>query len=109
MSARGETGFTHNRGHARIGLLYLNKGKWNGKQLISEEWIDHALGYTDPLDPVDGLDITLHWDHAGDIWGSPGECSGQTCGLVPALDMVFAVTAADSSGYQAMKLFQKKR
>ena len=90
----------------RIGLLYLNKGKWNGKQLISEEWIDHALGYTDPLDPVDGLQYNFHWDHAGDIWAARG-MFGQTCGLVPALDMVFAVTAADS-GYQAMKLFQKE-
>ena len=90
----------------RIGLLSLNKGKWNGKQLISEEWIDHALGYTDPLDPVDGLQYNFHWDHAGDIWAARG-MFGQTCGLVPALDMVFAVTAADS-GYQAMKLFQKE-
>lgn len=90
----------------RIGLLYLNKGKWNGKQLISEEWIDHALGYTDPLDPVDGLQYNFHWEHAGDIWAARG-MFGQTCGLVPALDMVFAITAADS-GYQAMKLFQKE-
>ena len=45
-------------------------------------------------------------DSAGDIWAARG-MFGQTCGLVPALDMVFAVTAADS-GYQAMKLFQKE-
>ena len=102
----GKRSFTHNRDMLRIGLLYLNKGKWNGKQLISEEWIDHALGYTDPLDPVDGLQYNFHWDHAGDIWAARG-MFGQTCGLVPALDMVFAVTAADS-GYQAMKLFQKE-
>ena len=39
----------------RIGLLYLNKGRWDGEQLISEEWVDYALGYRDPLPPVDGL------------------------------------------------------
>ena len=29
--------------HARFGLLMLNRGKWNGQQLISENWIDDAL------------------------------------------------------------------
>ena len=26
--------------HARFGLLYLNRGKWGGDQIISEQWID---------------------------------------------------------------------
>ena len=76
----------------RIGLLYLNKGKWNGKQLISEEWIDDAMGYTNPIAPVDGLQYNFHWDHTGDIWAARG-MFGQTCGLVPSLDLVFAITA----------------
>lgn len=28
---------------ARFGLLTLNRGKWNGKQLISEQWVKQAL------------------------------------------------------------------
>jgi CubicO group peptidase (beta-lactamase class C family) len=27
---------------ARFGLLFLNQGNWNGKQLISKEWISRA-------------------------------------------------------------------
>ena len=27
---------------ARFGLLFLNKGNWNGKQLISAKWIEEA-------------------------------------------------------------------
>lgn len=27
---------------AKLGLLYLNKGKWNGKQLLSEKWVAAA-------------------------------------------------------------------
>lgn len=27
---------------ARFGLLFLNRGNWNGKQLISEGWVDEA-------------------------------------------------------------------
>ncbi len=27
---------------ARLGLLFLNKGKWGGKQVISEKWVEEA-------------------------------------------------------------------
>lgn len=30
------------RDFAKIGRLYLNKGKWNGKQLISEKWVEES-------------------------------------------------------------------
>lgn len=26
--------------HARVGLLMLNRGNWNGRQLLSEKWVD---------------------------------------------------------------------
>ena len=90
----------------RIGLLYLNKGRWQGEQLIPEKWVDYAMGYTDPIPPVDGLQYNYHWEHTEDIWAGRG-MFGQTCGLVPALDMVFAITAADEH-YAAMKLFQRE-
>ena len=28
---------------ARFGLLTLHKGNWNGKQLLSEQWVSQAL------------------------------------------------------------------
>jgi CubicO group peptidase (beta-lactamase class C family) len=31
------------RDMARIGLLMLNRGKWNKKQVISEEWVNEML------------------------------------------------------------------
>lgn len=34
---------------ARFGLLFLNRGKWNGKQLISAEWVDMATRSQVPL------------------------------------------------------------
>jgi CubicO group peptidase (beta-lactamase class C family) len=30
------------RDHARYGLLMLNKGKWNGRQVLSESWVKQA-------------------------------------------------------------------
>jgi len=30
------------RDYAKIGRLYLNKGNWNGKQIVSEEWVNKS-------------------------------------------------------------------
>lgn len=33
---------------AKFGQMYLNNGKWDGKQIIPEDWIDRIKdGYTD--------------------------------------------------------------
>ncbi|MBT3384153.1 MAG: serine hydrolase [Prolixibacteraceae bacterium] len=34
--------FINTLDHARFGLLFMNNGNWNGKQLISENWIEQA-------------------------------------------------------------------
>ena len=31
----------------KFGLFYLNKGKWNGKQILSEEWIEESTKPSD--------------------------------------------------------------
>lgn len=31
------------RDFAKIGRLYLNKGNWNGKQIVSKEWVEQSL------------------------------------------------------------------
>lgn len=46
------------RDHARFGTLYMNKGKWNGKQIISEKWIEESL----PCQPNDSVySYPYHW------------------------------------------------
>ncbi|MDX1284741.1 MAG: serine hydrolase, partial [Draconibacterium sp.] len=45
VSGGGHSGggiFINTYDHARFGLLFMNNGKWNNKQLISEEWIKMA-------------------------------------------------------------------
>ncbi|MFP2995580.1 serine hydrolase [Spongiivirga sp. MCCC 1A20706] len=45
VSGGGHSGgglFISTEDHARFGLLFLNNGKWDGKQLISEDWIKKA-------------------------------------------------------------------
>lgn len=38
------------RDFAKIGRLYLNKGKWNGKQIVSEKWVTEST----TIDTTDG-------------------------------------------------------
>lgn len=40
------------RDFAKIGRLYLNKGKWNGKQIISQKWVEEST----KVDKSDGSD-----------------------------------------------------
>ncbi len=90
----------------RIGLLYANKGKWNGQQLISEKWIEEAFGLTHPIAPIDGVQYNFHWEKKGDIYSAKG-MFGQVVGIAPAQNIVFAFTAADQH-YCNDVLFQKE-
>jgi CubicO group peptidase (beta-lactamase class C family) len=48
---------------ARFGLLTLHKGKWNGQQLLSEQWIKQATTPT-PVQPTYGyMNFFLNPDH----------------------------------------------
>ena len=42
----------------KFGLLYLNKGNWNGKQLISEDWVTTS---TSPKLNLGTLDYCYQW------------------------------------------------
>jgi CubicO group peptidase (beta-lactamase class C family) len=37
---------------AKLGQLYLQKGKWNGQQLLSEKWVNEATGKQIEQDPT---------------------------------------------------------
>ena len=38
------------RDFARFGKLYMNNGKWNGRQIVSEEWVRKSITPADLLD-----------------------------------------------------------
>lgn len=48
---------------ARFGYLFLNRGRWNGERIVSEEWIDAALTPCD-IKPVYGYLWWLNTDRA---------------------------------------------
>src|SRR6185503_9522570 len=47
---------------ARFGLLSLHKGNWNGKQLISEEWINECLTPTEVYPTYGFMNFYLNTD-----------------------------------------------
>lgn len=53
VSGGGHSGgglFINTEDHARFGLLFMNNGVWDGKQLISKEWINKAIKPSTPND-----------------------------------------------------------
>jgi len=51
------------RGMAKIGVTFLNKGVWNGKQIISKQWVDKSAS------SFPGNKWMNNWD---DHWGMKG-------------------------------------
>ncbi len=81
------------RDMAKFGYLYLKKGKWNGVQLISEEWInDSTKVYSDTYWPSMGKYGYLFWIPDSRFYCTSG-LYGQKIYIFPGLDMVVVFTA----------------
>ncbi len=87
---------------AKLGQLYLQKGRWKGKQLLSSEWV----GMASSRQMSNGSDPNGDWDqgYGFQFWrcrhnAYRGDGAfGQYCVVMPDQDMVVAVT----SGMQNM-------
>jgi len=96
------------RDAARFGLLYLDGGRYDGRQVVSPAWVKESLGtYSMDVSPTgrkgqklgryfDDLGYGYQWwsalvgDHHADYAAGHG---GQLIVLLDALDMVIVVTA----------------
>jgi len=50
--------FMHTEDMAKLGQLYLNKGKWNGKQIIPESWAEASV-----MKKVDSIEGTYGYGY----------------------------------------------
>jgi len=91
---------------ARLGLLYLNKGKWDGKQLLDSAFVETAVSNQVPVTlPAVGLDLagryglywwtngirkdgTRPWPSAPAGTATPVGHSRNFCFVIPEWDMV---------------------
>jgi len=82
---------------AKFGQLYLQKGKWNGKQIVPEAWVDAATA----RQTSNGSSPTSDWDqgYGYQFWrcrhgAYRGDGAfGQYCIVLPEQDAVIAITA----------------
>jgi CubicO group peptidase (beta-lactamase class C family) len=82
---------------AKFGQLYLQRGKWNGKQLVPEAWVDAATA----RQTSNGSNPKSDWDqgYGYQFWRSRhgayrGDGAfGQYCIVLPEQDAVVAITA----------------
>ncbi|UCC54334.1 MAG: serine hydrolase, partial [Anaerolineaceae bacterium] len=84
------------RDMAKIGYLYLNEGRWEGKQIISPAWVDASTSKH--------IDATLA-DGYGYQWWTTNEghyfalgYAGQYIFVAPELEMVTVITSNFSEG-----------
>ena len=85
---------------AKLGQLYLNKGRWNGQQLVSEEWVE-----TSTQKHVESGDDTFGYGYQ--IWMEERQGSfefngmlGQNVVVYPDMDMVIVTNAGNNELFQ---------
>jgi len=97
------------RDMAKIGQLVLAGGRWNGRQLVSREWIETSTApkIKAVADGFNGLYGYLWWLARYRVNGREVDCvaahgrGGQYIRIIPGLDLVVAVTAGYYQDYSA--------
>ena len=85
-------GWATARDWAKFGLLYLNKGNWNGEQILSEDWVKYTAT---PTNSSKGSYGAQFWLNAGgeypnapkDLYSCNGY-QGQYIFIIPSKNMV---------------------
>jgi CubicO group peptidase (beta-lactamase class C family) len=86
---------------ARIGQLFLQQGEWQGRQIVSREWVAQATRPQATTPPAQGEDYGYGWwlSRPGaeyEYFNADGR-RGQKIVVVPALEAVFVMTAGGAS------------
>jgi CubicO group peptidase (beta-lactamase class C family) len=90
------------RDMAKFGYLYLRNGEWEGKQLVSTDWIDKVTHAT--VDMKASFNPALRYSNyfwalpqSQTYWANGYHC--QTVIVYPVLDMVAVTTAKDNCAF----------
>ncbi len=77
--------------YAKFGRLYLNRGEWNGRQIISKKWIDQSLAYS--KDSTVAFYYNYQWriGNKGDFFAKGA--LGQFIYVYPAKNIIIVRTA----------------
>jgi CubicO group peptidase (beta-lactamase class C family) len=86
---------------AKFGQLYLQKGKWQGKQLIPQDWVEQATSKQVPNEQENHAKMGSDWQqgYGFQFWRCQHNAfrgdgaAGQFCVVMPDQDAVVAITA----------------
>jgi CubicO group peptidase (beta-lactamase class C family) len=86
---------------AKFGQLYLQKGKWDGKQIVPSEWVEQATRKQVPNDEEGHAKMGDDWKqgYGFQFWRCQHNAfrgdgaGGQFCVVLPEQDAVVAITA----------------
>ena len=92
--------FMHTEDMAKLGQLYLNKGKWNGKRIIPESWAEASV-----MKKVDSIEGTYGYGYQLWMEERPGSFEyngmlGQNVLIYPDVDMVIVTNAGNEELFQ---------
>ena len=91
----------------KIGQMYLDNGKWQGRQVLSESWVSESFGKYGRLEPLDSNGNEygyLWWHESYEVSGMRIESveargnGGQYIFIVPELDIVAVITSGNYRG-----------
>ena len=86
---------------AKFGQLYLQKGNWQGRQLIPAQWVEQATSRQVPNDQESHANMGMDWKqgYGFQFWRCTHNAyrgdgaAGQFCVVMPDQDAVVAITA----------------
>ncbi|MBE7696472.1 serine hydrolase domain-containing protein [Tenacibaculum finnmarkense] len=103
-------GWATTRDWAKLGLLYLHNGQWNGKHLFDKDWVEYATTPTPTSDKQYGAQI---WLNAGEKYAdvpknmySFNGYKGQNVFILPTENLVIVRTGLTKNA--DMNLFLKE-
>ncbi len=96
---------------AKLGQLYLQKGVWNGQQIVPGEWVEESSSQKINTGKDDrefyGYQIWINGDRKGDF--AFNGMLGQNVFVYPDLDMVVVTNAGNSDIFQTSSMATKIR
>lgn len=91
---------------AKLGQLYLQKGKWDGKQIVSESWVEESTKWQIETDKDDnchyGYQLWINDDRPGSY--AYNGMLGQNVFVYPDIDMVVVTNAGNRDIFQTSKM-----
>ncbi len=103
-------GFATTRDWARFGLLYLNKGKWNGEQIFPDGWVQYSVTPNNSSKGWYGAQIWLNKgkrfpDVPDDAYGFHG-FQGQRVIVIPSKDLVAVRMGLSSQNFDTNRFLK---